>query len=434
MFQKTLMPRIRWKSLLKPWEGLDWWLVLGTVGLMVLGCVMIRSITHNTLPLQWTQNAGIGVIGVFAIAFLSRWRYEQLIQWRWIVYGITNVGLVCVMLFGRTELGATRWINVLGFNLQPSEFAKLGIIITMAAILHDRPANTIGSMLRAMSVVALPWTMIFLEPNLGTSLVFGAITLGMLYWGNANPAWLVLMVSPLLSAIMLRSLPMAFGSLNPTLAPLGIGLWLVWVAVMGVVALRNLPWPRWGSFGAVVVNLISGGLGEFLWTRVLQDYQKQRITMFMNPEQDPLNGGYHLIQSRIAIGAGQLFGQGLNKGTQTQLNFIPEQHTDFIFAAIGEELGFIGSIAVLLTFLLICYRLLVIAQNAKDDFGSLIAIGVFSMIVFQTFVNIGMTIGLSPVTGIPLPYLSHGRSALLMNFLAIGLVESVANHRQRLRY
>lgn len=434
MFQKTLMPRIRWKSLLQPWEGLDWWLVLGTMGLMVLGCVMIRSITHANLPMQWTQNAGIGVIGAFAIAFLSRWRYEQLIQWRWIVYGITNFGLLCVMFFGRTELGATRWINVLGFNLQPSEFAKLGIIITMAAILHDRPANTIGSMLRAMSVVALPWTMIFLEPNLGTSLVFGAITMGMLYWGNANPSWLVLMISPLLSAIMLRSLPMTLGSINPVLVPFGIGLWLVWVAVMGIVALRSLPWPRWGSFGAVVINLISGGLGEFLWNRVLQDYQKQRITMFMNPEQDPLNGGYHLIQSRIAIGAGQLFGQGLNKGSQTQLNFIPEQHTDFIFAAIGEELGFVGSIAVLLTFLLICYRLLVIAQNAKDDFGSLIAIGVFSMIVFQTFVNIGMTIGLSPVTGIPLPYLSHGRSALLMNFLAIGLVESVANHRQRLRY
>ncbi len=434
MFQKTLLPRIHWKSLLQPWKGLDWWLVLGTVGLMVLGCVMIRSITADRLPLQWTQNAGIGVIGIIAIAFLSRFPYDQLIQWRWYVYGITNFGLLCVMFFGKTELGATRWINVLGFNLQPSEFAKLGIIITMAAILHDRPANTIGSMLRAMSVVALPWTMIFLEPNLGTSLVFGAITIGMLYWGNANPGWLILMISPLISAIILRSLPMALGSLNPVLVPLGIGLWLVWVAVMAIIALRSLPWPRWGTFGAVVINLISGGLGEFLWNRVLQDYQKQRITMFMNPEQDPLNGGYHLIQSRIAIGAGQVFGQGLNKGTQTQLNFIPEQHTDFIFAAIGEELGFIGSIAVLLTFLLICYRLLVIAQNAKDDFGSLVAIGVFSMIVFQTFVNIGMTIGLSPVTGIPLPYLSHGRSALLMNFLAIGLVESVANHRQRLRY
>jgi rod shape determining protein RodA len=194
-----------------------------------------------------------------------------------------------------------------------------------------------------------------------------------------------------------------------------------------------LPWQKWGTLGAVAVNLISGGLGDFLWHR-LHDYQKQRITMFLDPDQDALGGGYHLIQSRIAIGAGQMFGQGLNHGTQTQLNFIPEQHTDFIFAAIGEELGFIGSIGVLLTFLLICYRLLVIAQNAKDDFGSLIAIGVFSMIIFQVFVNIGMTIGLSPVTGIPLPYLSHGRSALLMNFLALGLVESVANHRQKMRY
>ncbi len=413
---------------------MDWLLFLGSVGLMTLGCVMINSITFAKTPDYWKQNAGTGIVGILAIMTLSRWQYDLLIRWRWIVYGVTNFGLLCVMLFGKTELGATRWINILGFNVQPSEFAKLGIIITLAALLHERPANTIESMFRAMSVVALPWTFIFLEPNLGTSLVFGAITLGMLYWGNANPGWLLLLLSPIVSAIMLNALPSALSTVNPVLMPLGIGLWLVWVAVMGIVAFRSLPWARWGSFTAVVINLISGGLSGFLWTYVLQAYQKQRVTMFLNPEQDPLNGGYHLIQSRIAIGAGQIFGQGLNKGTQTQLNFIPEQHTDFIFAAIGEELGFVGSIAVLLTFLLICYRLLAIAQNAKDDFGSLLAIGVFSMLVFQTFVNIGMTIGLSPVTGIPLPFLSHGRSALIMNFLAIGLVESVANHRQRMRY
>jgi rod shape determining protein RodA len=434
MFQKTVLPRIRWKSFLQPWIGMDWLLFLGAVGLMTLGCVMIRSITFAKTPTYWTQNAGTGLVGIIAILCLSRWRYDLLIRWRWLVYGITNFGLLCVMLFGKTELGATRWINILGFNVQPSEFAKLGIIITLAALLHERPANTIESMFRAMSVVALPWTFIFLEPNLGTSLVFGAITLGMLYWGNANPGWLLLLLSPIVSAIMLNSLPPALTALNPVFLPLGFGLWFVWVAVMGIVAFRTLPWPRWGSFGVVVVNLISGGLSGYLWMKVLQPYQKERVTMFLNPEQDPLNGGYHLIQSRIAIGAGQIFGQGLNKGTQTQLNFIPEQHTDFIFAAIGEELGFVGSIAVLLTFLLICYRLLAIAQNAKDDFGSLLAIGVFSMIVFQTFVNIGMTIGLSPVTGIPLPFLSHGRSALIMNFLAIGLVESVANHRQKMRY
>jgi rod shape determining protein RodA len=134
------------------------------------------------------------------------------------------------------------------------------------------------------------------------------------------------------------------------------------------------------------------------------------------------------------VGAGQLWGQGLFKGTQTQLSYVPEQHTDFIFTAIGEELGFIGSALVLLIFWLICLRLVIIAQNARDQFGSLLAIGVFSMIIFQVVVNIGMTVGLSPVTGIPLPWLSYGRSALLMNFLALGIVESVANHRQRSRF
>jgi rod shape determining protein RodA len=433
MFQKTLLPQIRWKTLFQPWQGMDLWLLLGAVGLMVLGSVMIRSIQLNKQLTDWTQHAVTGGLGVVAVLFLSRWRYDLLMPFRWLIYGIVNFGLICVMVFGRTELGATRWINVLGFNVQPSEFAKLGMIITLAALLHERPANTIGSMFRTMSIVLLPLGLILKEPNLGTSLVIVAITIGMLYWGNANPGWLILMMSPIFSAIVLNALPNTLKAINPVLVPLGIGFWLVWVATMGIVALRTLPWQKWGTLGAIAVNLISGGLGDFLWNR-LQDYQKQRVTMFLDPEQDPLNGGYHLIQSRIAIGAGKFFGQGLNHGTQTQLNFIPEQHTDFIFAAIGEELGFVGSIAVLLTFLLICYRLLVIAQNAKDDFGSLIAIGVFSMIIFQVFVNIGMTIGLSPVTGIPLPYLSHGRSALLMNFLALGLVESVANHRQRMRY
>jgi rod shape determining protein RodA len=170
-----------------------------------------------------------------------------------------------------------------------------------------------------------------------------------------------------------------------------------------------------------------------LWG-LLKDYQKNRLILFLDPDKDPLGGGYHLIQSRIAIGAGELWGRGLHQGTQTQLQFIPEQHTDFIFSAIGEELGFVGGLCVLLAFWFLCLRLVIIAQNAKDNFGSLIAIGVLSMIVFQTVVNIGMNIGLAPITGIPLPLLSYGRSALLANFIGIGLVESVANHRHRLKF
>jgi rod shape determining protein RodA len=417
LLQKSFR-QIRWKSLVQPWQNIDWWLFVLPIALTALGGIMIRSVEMNQGWTDWRQHWVTGIVGVVLALIVSRWRYDQLIRWRWIIYGITNLSLIAVMFIGREELGAQRWIPILGFNLQPSEFAKLGVIITIAALLSDRPASSIPMFLKTLGVTAVPWVFVFLEPNLGTSLVFGAITIGMLYWGNANPGWVLLMFSPFLSAIL-------FNVFLP--------IWFVWVVLIGVVAWRSLPWYRLGTFAAVVINLISGALGHFLWS-VLKDYQKQRLTMFLNPDQDPLGGGYHLIQSRIAVGAGGLWGKGLNQGSQTQLNFIPEQHTDFIFAAIGEELGFVGCFLVLLAFWIICLRLVIIAQNARDNFGSLIAIGVLSMVVFQTVVNVGMTIGLSPVTGIPLPWLSYGRSALLMNFLAIGVVQSVANFRQRLSF
>jgi len=171
-------------------------------------------------------------------------------------------------------------------------------------------------------------------------------------------------------------------------------------------------------------------LGQLAW-HLLKPYQRRRLEIFIDPMQEPWGSGYHLIQSRIAIGAGGLWGQGIQQGTQTQLDFIPEQHTDFIFSAIGEEMGFVGTLTVLILFWILCARLIWIAQGAKDNFGSLITIGVLAMILFQAVVNIGMTIGLAPITGLPLPFLSYGRSALLTNFLAIGLVESVVMHRQR---
>jgi rod shape determining protein RodA len=419
MLQKSFIPQIRWKFLLQSWQSVDWWLFVLPVGLTILGAIMIHSVEINQEGANWSfQHLLTGGIGLAIALAIARWRYERLLQWHWIIYGATIVLLLAVKFFGTEGLGAQRWITILGFNLQPSEFAKLGAIITISALLSDRPASTIPSALRVMAVVAVPWTLVFLEPNLGTSLVFGAITMGMLYWGNANPGWLLLLLSPFISAIL-------FNVFLP--------VWFIWIAIVGVVAWRSLPWYRLGTLATVVINLVSGGLGHVLW-EVLKDYQKKRLVIFLNPDQDPLGGGYHLIQSRIAIGAGQLWGRGLHQGTQTQLNFIPEQHTDFIFAAIGEELGFVGCMLVLVAFWLICLRLVIIAQNAKDNFGSLLAIGVFSMIVFQVSVNIGMTIGLSPVTGIPLPWLSYGKSALLMNFLAIGVVESVANFRQRLKF
>jgi rod shape determining protein RodA len=418
MFRNSL-PWFRLKAIFHPWAEMDGWLFSLALGLTVLGGIMIRSVELNHGWTDWWQHwitGGVGIVLALAIACIQ---YEALLQYHWYIYGLMVLSLIAVRFIGTEALGAQRWISILGFNVQPSEFAKLGIIITLAALLHERSAATLPALLRTLAVAAVPWALVFIEPNLGTSLVFGSITLGMLYWGNANPGWLILMLSPPISAILLN---------------VQIPLWLLWVISMGFVAWFTLPWPRWGALGAVTVNLIAGELGQLMWG-LLKEYQKDRILLFLNPDKDPLGGGYHLIQSRIAIGAGEVWGRGLFKGTQTQLNYVPEQHTDFIFTAIGEELGFVGSILVLLAFWLICLRLILIAQGAKDRFGALIAIGVFSMIVFQVVVNIGMTIGLSPVTGIPLPWISYGRSALLMNFMALGVVESVANNsRQGLRF
>jgi rod shape determining protein RodA len=239
----------------------------------------------------------------------------------------------------------------------------------------------------------------------------------MLYWANAKLGWIIIMLSPLASAFL-------YNLLFPG--------WIIWAGIVGLIAWFTLPWRFFSTLLVVAGNFVAGSLGGLLWG-LLKEYQKERLTLFLHPEKNPLGGGYQLIQSRIAIGSGELWGKGLYQGTQTQLNFIPEQHTDFIFAAVGEELGFIGSMGVLIVIWLICLRLVIIACRAKENFGSLIAIGVLSMIAFQTIINIGMTVGLAPITGIPLPWMSYGRSSLLTNFIALGLVESIANYRPRKR-
>ncbi|MFB2893609.1 rod shape-determining protein RodA [Aerosakkonemataceae cyanobacterium BLCC-F50] len=462
----------RWKSVILPWQQADLWLLLLPLGLSILGGIMIRSTELNQIKPEWwmpwvfalsglaavlvilvvaaryvaheywqqwliggiafglilikaflaapkwSEHILIAVVGICLMLLCARWRYENLIKWHWIIYGITNLSLVFVMIAGTSAKGAQRWIAIGSFNVQPSEFAKLSLIITLAVLLSAKDSATMGSLVRSLAITAVPWGLVFLQPDLGTSLVFGAITLGMLYWANVNPGWLLLLSSPLVSAIL-------FNVYLPG--------WCAWSALMALIAWKTLPWPIRGAVGAVAINLLGGEAGHIFWG-LLKDYQKNRIITFLNPEHDPLGSGYHLIQSRIAIGSGELWGRGLYHGTQTQGNFVPEQHTDFIFSAIGEELGFVGCIAVLLAFWFFCLRLVMIAESSKSNFGSLLAIGVLAMIVFQVIVNIGMTIGMAPVTGIPLPWVSYGRSAMLTNFIAVGLVESVANYRQRLKF
>ncbi|MBN3941146.1 MAG: rod shape-determining protein RodA [Nostoc sp.] len=436
MLLKRSLPKIRWKSWVKPWQQVDWLLFCLPIAVSIFGGLMILSTELKQPVTDWWWHWMVAGIGVLIALLLSRTRYELLMQWHWVTYSLTNFSLIAVMIAGTSAKGAQRWISIAGFNVQPSEFAKVGMIVTLAALLHRRTASSLEGVFRVLAITAVPWGLVFLQPDLATSLVFGAIVLGMLYWANANPGWLILMISPVVAAILFSiSWPLTepivlFKELS--FGPLG----LIWSVAMAIVGWQTLPWRRFGlgAIGAWTLNILGGELGVFAWNHVLKEYQKDRLTVFMNPDHDPLGAGYHLIQSRIAIGAGEIWGWGLFKGPMTQLNFVPEQHTDFIFSAVGEEFGFVGCLLVLFVFCLICFRLLHVAQTAKDNFGSLLAIGVLSMIVFQVIVNVGMTVGLAPVAGIPLPWMSYGRSAMLTNFISLGIVESVANFRQRQKY
>jgi len=416
MFQKSL-PRLDWKLWFADIPQFDWVLFYLVVGLTAFSGLMIRSIELHETSVDWWQQWLFGIFGTVLALLLARWRYEFLLQWHWLTYTITNLSLIVVIAIGVTANGAQSWLSIGSFNIQPSEFAKVGLIITLAALLHNQPATNLLAVFRVLLFTAIPWVLVMLQPDLGTSLVFGAITLGMLYWANAKLGWIIIMLSPLASAFL-------YNLLFPG--------WIIWAGIVGLIAWFTLPWRFFSTLLVVAGNFVAGSLGGLLWG-LLKEYQKERLTLFLHPEKNPLGGGYQLIQSRIAIGSGELWGKGLYQGTQTQLNFIPEQHTDFIFSAVGEELGFIGSMGVLIVIWLICLRLVIIACRAKENFGSLIAIGVLSMIAFQSIINIGMTVGLAPITGIPLPWMSYGRSSLLTNFIALGLVESIANYRPRKR-
>jgi rod shape determining protein RodA len=395
----------------------DWVLLLITVGLTFFGGIMIRSTELNRPVTDWWQHWVLGGFGLVLALLITRSNYQNLLRFHWYLYGANIVMLAAVMFLGSSAKGAQRWIYIGPFNFQPSEFAKIALIITLAAVLQQRQVKYLSEFVKTLFITIPPWLLVFIQPDLGSSLVFGVIALGMLYWAGANPGWLLLLASPLIAAIL-------YAVFQP--------LWVVWAGLMALIAWRTLPWPKVSALVALGINVGFGFLGAVFWN-VLKDYQKERLIMFLDPEKDALGAGYHLIQSRIAIGAGGFWGQGITQGTQTQLNFIPEQHTDFIFSAIGEECGFFGCFLLIFTFWYLCWRILKIANTSRDNFGSLLVIGILSMIVFQVVVNIGMNVGIAPVTGIPLPWISYGRSALLKNFISIGLIESVAAARRSSR-
>ena len=315
--------------------------------------------------------AAVLIVAISICIIGSATHYTKLRRIAKPLYVINLLMLVAVMFLGRSALGAQRWIQIGPLTLQPSEFSKLIMIVCMAALLTDRigKLNTWREIIPFGLCVGIPFLLVLKQPDLGTSLVFLAIAVAMLF----------------VSRIRLK-------------------------------LLRNI-------FIAALC------LAPFGWY-FMKDYQKSRIMVFLDPNADPFGAGYHIIQSKIAIGSGMLFGKGLFKGTQSQLNFLPENHTDFIFSVIAEELGFLGCLFLLFLYFVLIYRALVTAKECKEPFGMLLVTGIVAMWTFEILVNVGMTCGIMPVTGIPLPFMSYGVSALTTNMMALAVVLSVHMRQQ----
>ena len=408
MNNKSIRKNLRFNSKSKRTIFIIW---LIPILMVFISGLLIASTQRQANYADWYNHWITSIIGI-AIAYgLSRLSLEKIRPLIPSIYILTVISLIAVKLIGISALGSQRWITLGGFNVQPSEFAKITAILILARILDRQQSFSKNNMSRLLVIIAIPWFLVFTQPDLGTSLVFGSITLTMLYWSDMPFEWILLVLSAIFTALMSGLFPITL---------------LIWIPFTGYLAYRSLPGKYLPASLVMASQSLIAVLTPWLWKNALQDYQRERLVLFLDPSKDPLGGGYHLLQSKVGIGSGGLWGTGLLQGELTKLRFIPEQHTDFIFSALGEEMGFLGTMFVITGFFLLLLILFQVAKGARTDFESLIVIGIASMLMFQVVVNIFMTIGLGPVTGIPLPFMSYGRTALLVNFASIGLCISVA--------
>ncbi|CAN5200437.1 rod shape-determining protein RodA [soil metagenome] len=359
---------------------LDWWLVLAVMGLLVMGALLVWSATSSRDSLtggdpeaylkKQLVNIAIGVVLAVMVA-ATDYRWVRMLAP--LVYLLSVVGLFLVLVMGSVVNGSRSWIMVAGLSIQPAEFAKLAVVIGMALLVAERVEGSIRTrevgglyVLGMLAIAAVPAVLILLQPDLGTMLVLAA-------------------------------------------------------TVFGVIAVSGVPrvWLAGLAGGGVVGAVLTVQAG------VLVDYQLDRFLAFMDPTLDPRGAGYNTTQARIAIGNGGVFGQGLFDGSQTRAGFVPEQHTDFIFTVAGEELGLVGGAVLILLLGVVLWRALAVAARADDLFGRLAAAGIACWFGFQAFQNIGMCLGIMPVTGVPLPMVSYGGSSMFASLMAVGLLQNI---------
>jgi rod shape determining protein RodA len=399
-------------------KNVDFILILSLVGLIVLGLITLYSSSHTSADSGVGSNfflkqliwVTIGFGAIIIVFFMpNRWIFAS----AYYLYGIGLFFLILVIFFGKTGQGAERWLQVGPISFQPSEFAKLASILAVARFVSrdEVNLNTVKDFLVASLFIVIPFILIIRQPDLGTSMVFIAIALPMLYWAGLKLSNLFLITMPIL--IMLAS----FNFFTFLLLMAILVAYLVFAHRTKLVLISNF-----------LLNIAMGLLTPVLWNQ-LKPYQRNRIKIFLNPEADPRGAGYQIIQSKVAIGSGGGMGKGFMQGSQTQLRFLPEQHTDFIYAVIGEEFGFVGALSGLILYFILLIRGVQIASLVKSKFNSTVAIGIVTLIAFHMIINIGMTVGLLPVTGLPLPFVSYGGSAMVTNMVMIGILLNFYRNR-----
>jgi rod shape determining protein RodA len=395
------------------------WLV---IGLAIFGMSMIFSAGMVDVPSNasgtWKQQLMWFAIACIIIPFVLRVRFGWLEWGAQPAYALGLVLLMAALAFGGgagTAASSKSWIRIGPVGLQPAEMAKIATALMLARVLGEwrEPPKTLWQLWKPIGVVALPMGLVMLQPDLGSALAFASILVWCLYWAGTPVLTIFFLISPLLSLF------------------LSISVW-VW-SVYIVLLLALLFWRDAfisEKVSIFVANAVAGAVALPMWN-MLKPYQKARFMVFLDPSVDPRGTGYNLIQSRVAIGSGGWLGKGFLEGPQKRLAFLPEQHTDFIFSVVGEELGFLGVLAVLLTFGLIFWRLIRVAERSRDPFASLVPIGILGSWFTHVLINVGMTVGVMPVTGIPLPFISYGGSFLLVNLLAMAVVQRIAAEKAR---
>lgn len=405
--------------------SLDRQLVLGILALSLFGIAMIFSAGQVHVPNVVTEDAWIRQLRWFGLALIAFSILARVplawIEWAAVPSYVFSILLLAATLLigeGRgTAAGVKSWIALGPLSFQPAEVAKLATVLALAQMLSTRESgpNSLRQLIQPGMLVALPLGLVMLQPDLGTAMAFVGILFAMLYWA-ATPVWLLLLVaSPVLGLFL---------SYNTT-------VWSVYILlIIGVLIALRFRLSLFESIAVVIANFATATISRPLWSS-LADYQQNRLLVFLDPEVDPRGAGYQVIQSRVAIGSGGFGGQGFTAGPQKRLDFLPEQHTDFIFAVVGEELGFVGTALALLTFAFVLTRLVRMASHLGESqaFAGLVLLGIFGAWTVHIFVNVGMTIGMVPITGIPLPFVSYGGTFLLMSWVAVAIAVRVAHER-----